>query len=77
MKKIAVMVLILIITISTMINCCYAASWVSQGYNWARSNNLISAKTTNQLLKDMTISDYYTILFRYFDNCFSFNSHLM
>ena len=67
MKKVAVIVSILIITISTFVNCCYASSWVTQGYTWARNNNLISAKTTKELLKDMTISDYYTILFKYFD----------
>lgn len=67
MKKVAVIMLVLIVMISTLTNCCFAASWVNQGYAWARNNNLISAKTTNELLKDITISDYYTILFRYFD----------
>ncbi len=67
MKKIAITILILVITIATLMNCCYAASWVTQGYTWARGNNLISAKTNNQLLQNINISDYYTILFRYFD----------
>ncbi len=43
------------------------ASWIDDGYSWARNNGIIGTKTTSQLLKNMTAEDFYTMLFKYFD----------
>ncbi len=45
---------------------CFAAGWWgTPGYEWARTKGLTSIKTQSQLNKDVTITDYYTVILKY------------
>lgn len=46
-------------------NCFAAGWWGTPGYEWARTKGLTSIKTQSQLNKDVTISDYYTVILKY------------
>lgn len=46
-------------------NCFAAGWWGTPGYEWARTKGLTSIKTQSQLSKDVTISDYYTVILKY------------
>lgn len=46
-------------------NCFAAGWWGTPGYEWARAKGLTSIKTQSQLNRDVTISDYYTVILKY------------
>ncbi len=46
-------------------NCFAAGWWGTPGYEWARTKGLTSIKTQSQLNRDVTISDYYTVILKY------------
>lgn len=46
-------------------NCFAAGWWGTPGYEWARAKGLASIKTQSQLNRDVTISDYYTVILKY------------
>lgn len=63
---------ILFITMLTLFilmgsNCFAAGWWGKPAYDWALSKGLTSIKTQSQLNKDVTLSDYYTIILKYLD----------
>lgn len=64
MKKI---VMIMLITIIVAIPVTANASWYSDAYVWANSQGIIGKKSNSQLLLNVTPSDFYTMLFKYFD----------
>lgn len=64
MKKI---VLTIILTIVLAIPAFSASEWYSEGYTWAKDENIISSKTKSQLFSTIKPNDFYVMIFKYFD----------
>lgn len=64
MKK---FVLIVLMTIIISIPVTANANWYNDGYAWANSKGIIGKKTNAQLLQNVSSSEFYTMLFKYFD----------
>ena len=66
MKKIVTFFICSLFTIMLFMNTnCFAAWWGTPGYEWALSKNLTSIKTQAQLNREVTLSDYYSIILKY------------
>lgn len=56
---------LMIIVSMFMCSNCFGVWWGTPGYEWALSKDLTSVKTQAQLNRDVTLSDYYSIILKY------------
>lgn len=64
-KYIRLSICLIIIIAMFMCTNCFGAWWGTPGYEWALSKDLTSVKTQAQLNRDVTLSDYYSIILKY------------
>lgn len=62
-KKIIVMTLLVVMML--MSTNVFAVWWATPGYEWALSNGLTSVKTTTQLNRNVSLSDFYSTVVKY------------
>lgn len=66
MRKKLILLFTVMLTFFVLIGtCCQAAWWGTPGYEWALSKGLTSIKTQSQLNREVTVSDYYSVLQKY------------
>lgn len=67
MKKYFKTIILSVLLLFVMIINVNAESWYTNGYNWARNTGIIKQKTNKQLGQNVDPVEFYTILFKYFE----------
>ena len=62
-KKIIVMLLLVVMML--MSTNVFAVWWATPGYEWALANGLTNVKTTSQLNRNVSLTDFYTTAVKY------------
>ena len=63
-KKV-IMMLLLVTMMMLMSTNVFAVWWATPGYEWALANGLTKVKSTSQLNKNVSLSDFYTTAIKY------------
>lgn len=61
-KVIAMLLLVVMMLMSTNV---FAVWWATPGYEWALANGLTNVKTTSQLNRNVSLTDFYTTAIKY------------
>jgi len=62
-KKIIVMLLLVVMML--MSTNVFAVWWATPGYEWALANGLTKVKSTSQLNRNVSLTDFYTTIIKY------------
>ena len=59
--------IVLVVTVMTCTTAFGVIWWGDPGYQWGRANGLTSVKSTSQLNKTVSLSDFYATVLKYLD----------